>query len=182
MRWNTFAGSLVFAAAAAAGLVPVVLGLTPWLGARTGLGLYLVAVTALYLRELRPAGQRRHLAVVATCVIGLLAVGWLRSATGIALVLAVVLGIVRSGVAFRGGRGRVLLVDAVLIGGGVLFAGAVGGTTLGGWVLALWGFLLVQSVYVLIAGMPARRATEAGEDAFAAAYGRAVTLLEERDV
>lgn len=182
MRWNTFAGSLVFAAAAAVGLVPVVLGLTPWVGVHTGLALYLVAITVLYLRGLVPEDQRRHAVVVTTLVIGLMAAASLRSVNDVALVLGIVLAIIRSAVTFRIRRARALVVETLLVGGGLLFARAVGGTTLIGWALALWAFLLVQSVYFLIGGVQTRHAREAELDGFAAAYGRAVALLERRDV
>lgn len=182
MRWNTFAGTLVFAAVAAAGLVPAVLALTPWPGAHTGLGLYLVAVAAVYLRGLVSGDTRRQAVCAATLAIGLIATACLRSVGDIAVVLAVVLAVVRSGAIFGARRTRALLVEAALVGGGLLFARSVGPGTPAGWALSLWSFLLVQSVYFLLARVPAPVAGRTQEDAFSAAYERALALLERREV
>ena len=91
--------------------------------------------------------------------------------------LAVVLGVGRTACVPRSTPLRAVSTEACLLGGGLVFAQIVGGQSLRGVALSVWGFFLVQSFYACIpAGARARLAGEG--DSFEAAHARALSLLE----
>jgi len=182
MHWNTFGGSVAFAAIAGAGVVPAVVCLLPSVGAPTALAAYLVGVTILYAHGLAPGEGSRIARVVLPVGLGLAAVLWPGSLPHLVFLLAAYVGVMRSGVFWRTVTARAVAIEVLLIGGGLLLAQAVGGGTLTAWALGVWAFLLVQSVYFLIGGVRGRPTARSQQDAFDAAYGRALALLERRDV
>jgi len=120
-----------------------------------------------------------------TIAVGLVALGLSLVVTTIAelaIGLAVILGIARSTVLYRAAAARAVATEAVLLLGGLLFARFLAGASLLSTALALWGFLLVQSVFFLIGGVRARSAGAPHADPFEATYRRAVALLERTGV
>jgi hypothetical protein len=101
-----------------------------------------------------------------------------RSTPELAIALAVLLALARSGILYRARPARALATEAILIGAGLLFARYLGGFTLVSTALALWGFLLVQSFFFLIGGVRVRSLVEGGADAFEEAHRRALALLD----
>lgn len=174
--WSSFGRSLVFAFAAAAAWVPWLVLAAPLLGFEIARGLYLAAVVAIYVAGLAP---RRRLA-------GGLAAGLAASAIGIvagtltelALGLAAIVGIARSGFLYRSAPARAVAIEAMLLLGGLWLARLTGGPFAIATAFGVWSFFLVQALFFLIGGVRARVAGGAPADPFDAAYGQAVGLLE----
>jgi hypothetical protein len=174
---GVFAKSLWFAAFAA-GVLPLWWLLTrPILGAECALGAYFVAVVAAYLASIAPTrGRALAVAAVASAAGGLAAL--LTPAPGeLAVVLAVLVAVARSGFLYRCAPARGVAIETIVAGGGLLFARFLGGPSVAGLVLSLWGFFLAQSLYVLLGGTTAR-AVSRHPDPFQDAYGRALALLD----
>src|SRR5262245_26025495 len=180
-RVATFGGSAVFAALAAAGWLPWLVLVGPVLGARTALGLYLVLVTAAYLAGVAPRRASGLSAAVMAVVAGVVLIVLARATAELALGLGVVLGVGRSVVLYRARPARALATEAVLVGGGLLFARALAAPSAGGVMLALWGFFLVQSLFFLIGGIAPRPDDPGRRDPFEEAYARAMALADEGD-
>ena len=90
-----------------------------------------------------------------------------------------VLASVRSGLLYRSRPARSLLIEGFLIGFGLLFGGFLGGPSPIGMALGLWGFMLIQSLFVVIGGLETRPGTESEGDPFARARARATALMDE---
>lgn len=176
-RIETFGGAVGFAAVAAIAWVPWGSVVAPFTGGAPALSFYMVAVVTAYVAALaagRPAAVRL---VAVTLVLGGAALLATRSVGELALALAVVVSVLRSGIVFGPPTARSMVAELVLIGGGLMLARVLAAA----WppvagVVALWGFFLVQSVYFLLGDMDAR--ADAPADAFETAYRRAVELLE----
>ena len=180
MRWNTFARSATFAAVAAAGWVPWALVVAPILGLRNAGTLYLVGLLSCYVAGLSPRGRRRVAAVTGLAALALACAAG--TIIELSIGLAVLLGITRSGFLFRAAPTRAVLTEAVLLVGGLLFARFLGGPSLASMALAIWGFLLVQSVFFLVAGRRARKLGERQGDGFEEVYRLATALLDRTGV
>jgi hypothetical protein len=169
IRWNSFGRSAAFAACAALGWMPwVVLG-----GPRA---LYLVGVTAAYVAGLGGPIARRIPAAMLTAVAGvaLLVAG---DAAVLCVGLAVALAVARSAFLYRAAPARAVVLETALAGGGLLFARFLGARSPLGMALAVWGFLLVQSFFFLLAGVRVREPATGHPDPFEAALARAMEVL-----
>ncbi len=177
MRWDGFARSIVFAAVAALATAAWLLVAAPLLDGRRALAVWLVALAATYLAGLVP-GRRRGVAVAFGALVA--GVALLVVAPGlreVVLGLAVVLGVGRSVFLYRRRPARAVVTEAVLLVGGLVLAAWLGGPSLHGVVLAVWGFLLVQSGFFLVPGASAQTGLGSGADPFEAAHARALALL-----
>jgi hypothetical protein len=178
MRWNTFGRSAVFAALAGIGVVLWLVVVGPLLGLRWALALYLVGLTATAVAGLAsPLSRGVGAAVIVGALGGCLAVA-MPTLSALALGLAVLFGMVRSVFFYRQPPARGVAVEVVLIGGGLLFASFLAGSSLLSVVLAVWGFLLVQSVFFLVGGRAVRERAAPQRDPFDAAHERARALLD----
>ncbi len=178
MRWNGFAGSLLFAALVAGAFPVFALLANPILGRASTLSLYLLGIAVLYAAGLAPSRTR----AVATAGIGsALAAGVLLLAPSlgtIAVGAALIVGVCRSGVLYRSRRARALVAETLLLAGGLGLARFLAGPDTLQVAFAIWGFFLVQSFFFLLGGVAERAVTPAGLDPFEVARARAVALME----
>jgi hypothetical protein len=177
MRSNGFARSLLFALVAAAGVVPWMLVVRPILGSYAALALYLVGTMAAYLGGLAPDLQRRIGAALAATLAGLAVAVLARSVAEVALGLGTILAVGRSAFLYRAPAARAVVVEVLLVGGGLLFARFLAGHSAAALVFAIWSFFLVQSLYFLVGGVRVRTGRERGRDPFEEAHRRALALL-----
>jgi hypothetical protein len=178
MGWNTFGRSAVFAAAAGCGVMPWLLAAAPLLGVHRALAVYLVAAAAAYVTAIAPSLRRGLGAGLFVSLLGAELAALPHALPELALGLAMVVALARSGFLFRARPGRALALELTLVAGGLLFARFLAGSSLLSVGLALWGFLLVQSVFFLVGGVRERQAGAARTDPFDAAYERASALLD----
>jgi hypothetical protein len=177
MRTDTFLRSLAFAAAAAIGAVAWLVCMAPVLGGRRALGLWLVGLTASYVGGLAAHRHRRVAVTLVNAAVGLTLLAVLPGLRELVPALVVVLGVGRTACVPRATPLRAVATEACLLTGGLVFAEIVGGPSLRGVALGVWGFFLVQSFYALVpAGVRPRPGGEA--DSFEAAHARALALLE----
>ncbi len=175
-RIETFAGAVGFAAVAAVAWIPWAMLAAPFAGGGAALSHYLVAVTTAYVAMLA-AGQPRATAVTALALLlGAASLLATTSVAELALALAVMIGVLRSGVLSGPPTPRALIAELLLVGGGLTLARVMAAPSAVGVAAGLWCFFLVQSLYFL-GGDPRERA-DAPADAFETAYRRAVELLE----
>ena len=162
-RWNRFGSSLLFAAAAAAGLPAAVTFAGPWLGGAGAAKLYVVVAAALYgVGVVEGAGLRRRalaLAGLGSTVIALLPLGLAHSA-GLA---AILVAVCRSGLQTSAQPLRALVLELLLGSAGLAAAAFLSSGGLRGLALAVWGYFLIQSAYFLIRARPGRAGTEASD-------------------
>jgi len=178
MFCNTFVRSLVFAAAAAAGLWVAAVLLLPVLHPSQLLALYLVAAAAAYVVGIAP-GRSAGLAAggIAAALGGgllLLPLGVAGTALGAALVVAVC----RSAILYRARRFRALLLELVLLVGGLGLAHALAGAGVGSAAFGLWGYFLVQSAFFLVGGVVPRDDRDGALDRFDRARAQLIALLD----
>jgi hypothetical protein len=178
MRWNTFARSAAFAAAAALGWFPWAVVTGPIVGGWSAWRLYVVGVTTLYVAGLETGLMAA--ALTAAVGVGLAAVA--RTPGELAIGMAAMLGVARSGLARRAGPARAVAIEVGLLACGLVFAGFLAGRSPVAVALALWGFFLVQSFYFLVGGTAARSAGRWRADPFEEAYARATAVLDGRGV
>jgi len=177
MRCNSFLRSALFAALAAAAYLPVhVLG-EPLLGVSTGRALYLTGLLACYVVGLSPGG--RPAAALVVGVLGLALIVGVDSLREVVLSLAVILGILRSGLIYPSRPARAIVTEAFLIGGGLAFACSLLGSSAFSVALAVWGFFLVQSTFFLCSNSERGADSTSGRDPFESAHARAMDLLGE---
>jgi hypothetical protein len=181
MRCNSFARGVVFAAVAAAGVLPWLALARPLIGGPPALAAYLVAVTALYLACLTPQPSRRGAVLAAAILLGCGIAFATYSARALVVGLAVLLAGMRSGILYRVPAARAVVVEGILVGSGLLFAAFLAAGSPLAVMLALWGFLLIQSLYFLVGGTQARDTGGRHPDAFEDAYARALALLDGGD-
>ena len=173
-----FARSILFAAAAAVAWPPWALLLGPLVGFASARALYLVAVTTAWAMAIAPSRAHR-LPLAALVGAAALAVALLsHGSAALALGLAAIIGLTRGAFLYRGAAARALLGEMLLLGGGLLFARFLAGPGLFSLSLALWGFLLVQSVFFLFGGERNAEERAARGDPFDEAYRRAIALIE----
>jgi hypothetical protein len=175
MRWNSFARSAVFAAAAALLAVPFFLLFAPLFGAHTAVVSLAIALSAAYVAGI--AGNlRRGLAGL----LGLLVCAIAESLPEVAIGTAVVLAVVRSGLLHRGrGRARALAVELCLGAAALLVARFLADASIAGLALTVWGFFLVQSFFFLLGAGPGAVRARPEVDPFEQARGRLLELFED---
>ena len=177
MRWNSFARSLVFAAAGAAGLALAATVLVPPVHLRTLVGVYGVAAAALYVAGIAPSRARG------------LAVGALAATLGVGILLlplrlpslligaALIVSLCRSGFLYRSRPLRAVVLEGVLCTGGLTLASLLANGGVASLALGFWGYFLVQSVFFVIGGV-ALREEETPVDPFDRARTQLLTLLD----
>ena len=178
MRWNTFGRSTVFAALAGMSVLPWFIIAGPLLGMRWALAVYLVALTVIAVPASAPSPRRGLGAGLIVAVLGSCLALATRTLPELALGLAVLFGMTRAVFLYRLSPTRAVAVEVALIGGGLLFARFLAGPSLVSIVLAVWGFLLVQSLFFLVGGIRPRERTAPQHDPFDAAHERARALLD----
>ena len=176
MRCNSFSRSVVFGALAALLCVPCMMLVSPIAGTWNARAFYLVGVTALYIAGLSAARSRALRAAVAAAACAVVMALAARNTAELAIGLATVLGVARSGVLYPAAAARAAMRELVLLVGGLLFARFLISTSVPSTALAVWAFFLVQSCFFLIAGAP-RRSPAAHPDPFEEAHRRALHLL-----
>jgi hypothetical protein len=181
MRCDTFARSAVFGAVAAAACLPWALVASPLVGAWNAQALYLAGVTTVYVAGLATPRRQALTAAALAALAASVAVLAARSTTELAIALAAILGIARSGFLYRAAPARAAATEVALLAGGLWLARFLAGAWAPFTGLALWGFVLVQSLFFLVAGVQARRPVPE-LDPFEAAHRRAVALLERAGV
>jgi hypothetical protein len=174
---STFAKSLWFAAFAAATLPLWLLLARPLLGSGRAIGAYFVATAAAYLGSIAPTRGRALVAAVLAGAAGALASLVTHAVGELVVVLVVLVAVARSGFLYRCAPSRGVVVEAIVAGGGLLFARFLCGPSMAALVLSLWGFFLAQSLYFLLGGTTAT-AVSRHPDPFEDAYGRALALLD----
>ena len=178
MRCNTFGRSLVFAALAAAGMLALEVVLAPF-HFHSIPACYTVAVVVAYVAAIAP---QRTTGLAAGALAALLGLALLllpldlgQTALGAALVVAVC----RSAVLYRARPLRALLLELVLLAGGLGLARSLADGGAASLALGLWGYLLVQSLFFLAGGVTARSDCEAQIDPFERARAGLLALLDE---
>jgi hypothetical protein len=182
MSCNTFLRSALFGVVAAAAWVPWVVVTGPIAGVWNARALYLIGVTTVYVAGLSPRGTRR---MTTTLVVGLIAAAIAfaaRSTAELSIGLAVILGIARSAFLYRSTPARAVVKEAALLVGGLVFARFLAGPSLASTAFAIWGFLLVQSLFFLTSSSGVRPQAGHLTDPFEEAHGRALALLEQTGV
>ena len=178
MRWNTFGRSALFSALAGCGVM-LWLGLAaPLLGVRQALLFYMVAAMAAYVIGIAPSPRRGLGPGLLVATLGGCLMLVAHAPADLALGLAVLLAIARGGLLYRLRPGRTVAVEGALVACGLLFARLLVGSSLLSVMLAVWGFLLVQSLFFLVGGVREREPGAAHKDPFDAAYERANALLD----
>ena len=180
MAWNSFAGSLVFAIGAGLLLPAFWLAAAPLCGTQGALSVYLVGVAVAYVAGMGRDSAQRWGVTALTGVGGLVLVSLAPSFGLLALGTG---GLVASArvLLFATHPLRAIVIEATLLGTGLLAAAAVTGTRPLQVAFALTTYLLVQSAWFLIGSKPRPRATEP-EDGFEQARDRLVRLLERDPV
>jgi len=177
LRWDGFGRSLAFAACAAAGLPVAVTFGGPLFGSAGAARLYAIAAAGIYGTGLCPDRSRRvaalAFAALAGGVLALLPLDLRATAVGAAGIVAFARGVLLAPTRDL----RALAIEAVLGVAGLAVAAHFARGGLFALCLALWGYFLVQSGYLLIGGRAART-DETARDPFDRARERLVRLLE----
>jgi hypothetical protein len=178
-RWDSFGGSLVFAALAAAGLpVAATFAGALW-GVEGATRLYLIGAASIYGMGLCGDRSRRvgalAFAVLAGTILALLPLDLRTTAIGAASIVAFARGIL---LADPRNTLRALALEAVFGAAGLATAAWFAHGGLLALCLAVWGYFLVQSGYFLI-GARAPHAGEGARDPFERARARLERLLED---
>lgn len=182
MRCDSFTRSAIFAALAAAAWLPWVALTAPWMGVPDARTLYLLGVAVLYVAALAAGSVARHRlsrpGLVLVAGLGGLGVALAAAGTAeLALGLAGLIGLARSGFLYRAAPARAALVEVALLGGGLVFARLLAAGAPAATAVGVWSFLLVQSLYFLVPGR-APHAAPPASDPFEEAHRRALALLE----
>jgi hypothetical protein len=180
MGIHTFGRSAAFAALVALAWIPWLVVVGPLLGWPAARALYLVAATALYAGGLAKSPPRRVSVAVLVAVAGLVLAAIARGGPELCLALAVLLGTVRSVFLHRAAPARAVATEALLVGGGLVFARFLAGGVPQATGLALWGFFLVQSCFFLVAGVSAATSEGRHPDPFEDACARAAEVIDRR--
>jgi hypothetical protein len=178
MRWNSFSRSILFAAVAGLGLVPAMLLASRFVSQQTALCAYLTGIVALYLAVMAPRWAQGFrvgsVALVAGAGVAAMAPTLFWVAAGLALLLSVG----RSVFLYQTKPGRAVVAEGglALVGLGVAYL-LIGPS----WIsvaLALWAFLLVQSVFFLVGGVHERDPEADGRDPFDVARARVIEIVD----
>lgn len=176
MRWDGFARNIVFGALAALLCVPWIMLVSPIVGTWNARALYLIAVTTFYIAGLSPSRSRALSAALAAAAAAVVIALVARSTAELAIGLAAVLGVARSAFLYPAAPARAAVRELALLVGGLFFARFLISASVPSTALAVWGFLLVQSCFFLIAGAP-QRSPGRHPDPFEEAHQRALNLL-----
>lgn len=176
IRWDSFGRSAAFAAVASLGWMPWLVLTAPIVGASAARTVYLIGMTSAYVAGLGGPTARRLAAALLTAMAGIAVAIAARDATVLCLGLGVALAIARSVFLYRAAAPRAVVMEAALVGGGLLFARLLGGASPLGAALPIWGFFLAQSCFFLTAWEA--RAESDHPDPFEAAYARAMDVLD----
>ena len=180
MRWNSFARSVVFAAAAALLAVPFFLLFAPLFGAHTAVAGLSIVLSAAYVAGIAGDVRRGLGAAALVGLLGLLVVAIAGSLAEVVIGSAVVLAVVRSGLLHRRrGGARTLAVEVFLGVAGLLVARFLADASIAGLALAIWGFFLVQSFFFLLGAAPGAVRVHREVDPFERARGRLLDLFED---
>ncbi len=179
MRGNDFSRSLVFAAVVAAAWPAFALVAAPLVGSHTALSLYLVAAAALCVWGIPPDRARGVGAALATAALGGLVLVLARDVWEVAAGSALALGVARSALLYRSRAARAVLLESMLIGGGLVLARWLATPGPLGVALALWGFFAVQAGFFAVAGIRVRPSEPGRADGFEHARRRALALLDD---
>jgi hypothetical protein len=182
MTCNTFLRSALFGLVAAAGWVPWLVVTGPLAGVWHARALYLIAATVAYAAMLSPRRSERVRIALAAGVIAVTLALVARSTAELSIGLALILGVARSAFLYRTTPARAVVLEAALLAGGLEFARFLVGPSLGSTGLAIWGFLLVQSLFFLAPRSSAELVTRCAADPFEEAHRRASALLERTGV
>jgi hypothetical protein len=180
MRCNSFSGTLIFAALAAAGLPAAWLGLGTLLGVGAALSLYFVGLGVAYASAIAPnAGSALRIGALGAALGGV--VLCLAPTPGMAAAGAAgIVALARSGLLYRSEGLRALAFEIVLSVGGVAVAIHLADGGIASISLAVWSYFLIQSLYFTLGGIRERpRDGSAAGDAFDVAQSRLSNLLEE---
>ncbi len=170
--------TLAFGLVAALASIPWTMVFGPFVGMSWAMAGFCLGAAVLYAGVLAPTWARGA-AVAAVAGLAAAAIVVLAGRPSEAILgAALILTVARSGFLFRGKPARTLLLEGVLIFGGLLFARALAGPTLLGASLAIWAFFLVQSLFFLAGGVRERASTEPRIDPFERARKRALALME----
>lgn len=179
MRIDGFTRSVCFGAGAAIGLVFTLHLAAPLAGTADTLAFYLAASLVAYAVLIGSTPRRSALNAVAALA-GAAGVALLASdLAGLAIGLSLVLGVIRSGLEPSMRPARALVVETLLGFAALGFASWIGSPGWLGLAAALWGYLLVQSLYFLVPGRGRGRDVAAPGDPFERAREHIVGLLEE---
>lgn len=150
MRANSLPRSIAFAVVAAIGWIPWAVIAAPLIGVGGAHALYLIGVVAFYVGGLVEQGMAR---LRVTFIVGLAGAGVALAAgttTMLVIGLTLVLGVARSGFLYPTDPSRAVVREALLLVSGLCLARFVSGPFLPSTALALWSFLLVQSLFFLV--------------------------------
>lgn len=179
-RIDSFAGSLVFAALAAAGLPVAVTFAGALFGAEPTVRLYAIGAAGAYAIALVPDRSRRvaalAFAVFAGAILAVLPLGLRDTALGAASIVAFARGVLLA----RNHPLRALAIEIVLGVAGLAAAAHFARGGLLALCLAVWGYFLVQSGWFLIGASAG--AGERERDPFERARARLQRLLEDDPV
>jgi hypothetical protein len=173
-----FAGSLVFAAAAAAAVLVGTPLLAPLHGERAAVRFLILAGVVAYAGVAAPSRRRGIAAAALAAGAGALLLALPLGLGGHALGAAALLGVCRSGALYRSRPARAWLLEATLLGAGLALAAFLGAGSVPRFALAVWGFWLVQSAYFAVGGVAPRPDAGAPDDPFERARTRILALLE----
>jgi hypothetical protein len=176
MRWNGFAPALVFGAVAAAALLVFEPLVSPLLGVRGALRVFVVGAATLYLLGLGASWRRGFVAAALAGTLGVLLLALPLGLTATATGAAALVAWGRSGILYRSRPARDACVELALGIGGLGLASFLAGGSLVSLALAVWGYFLVQSTFFAIGGIGARRDPAPG-DPFERAAAELAALL-----
>lgn len=182
MRCNTFPRSVAFAALAAIGWLPWMMLSVPLVGVWNARALYLIAVLTLYVSGLAATPTTRLRVAVATGLAAAVVALAAGSTTELAIGLALALGVARSAFLYRTASGRAVVREVILLFAGLLLARFFTAASPASTGLALWGFLLVQSLFFLVPAVCEKPAPTSHPDPFEEAHRRALSILERTGI
>jgi hypothetical protein len=177
-RHHPFVRALVFALAAAAAWLLLTPLFAPLAGARGAARALLLASVALHLAWIAPTRARALAASGTAAVAGLVLLALPQGLAATALCGAALLGACRSGILYRQRPARAVVIEAALLGSGLVLARFLAGYDPASLALGAWGFWLCQSAFFLVGGVEARPDDPAQGDPFEHARSRILTLLE----
>ena len=179
MRVNGLTTTLGLGAAAAILLVFTQHLAAPLFGSSNVLALYWIGCTITYA-SLLGGTPRRALRNGVAALFGAIVIALVSDGLGsLAVGLAIVLGVVRSGFEYSMKPLRAIATESLLLMLGLGFASWIAWPGWLGDAAALWAFALVQSLYFLVPGRRRlNRVSEAG-DPFDRARARVLGVLEE---
>jgi len=179
MRVNGLTSSLCFGAAASIAFVFLQPLAAPLLGSPNVIACYLSGCTIVYAALLGSTPRRAIRNATAAMMGAILVVMVSNGMQGLAIGLASVLALVRSGLEYSTRPARALVLEMLLGGSALAFASWVASPGWLGDAAGLWAFALVQSLYFLVPGRFRKGAEAAVGDPFESARERLLALLEE---